>query len=71
MAQHSLKQFTNFTSTSAGLERVVRLVQALAQIAAEVTVHNVIAARCLVAKSQLGLGRLLSSTATNCTNSWL
>ena len=60
MPQHSLKRFTNFTSTSAGLERVLRLVQALVQIAGEVTVHNVIAARCLVAKSQLGLGRLLS-----------
>ncbi|RMJ23869.1 PEX11 domain protein [Aspergillus sp. HF37] len=57
MPQHTLKQFANFTSTSAGLERVLRLVQALVQVAAEVTVHNVIAARCLVAKSQLGLAR--------------
>lgn len=56
-AQPSLvQQFANFTKTTAGLEKTLRLIQALAQIIAEVSSHDVVtAARWSTAKSQLAL----------------
>ena len=54
-----VQQFANFTKTTAGLEKTLRLIQALAQIIAEVSSHDVVtAARCSTAKSQLALSKL-------------
>lgn len=60
-AQQSLaQQFANFTNTTAGLEKTLRLIQALAQIIAEVSSHDVVtAARWSTAKSQLALSELI------------
>lgn len=59
-AQPSLaQQFNNFTDTTAGLEKTLRLIQALAQIIVEVSSHDVVtAARWSTAKSQLALSEL-------------
>lgn len=59
-AQSSLaQQFNNFTDTTAGLEKTLRLIQALAQIIVEVSSHDVVtAARWSTAKSQLALSEL-------------
>lgn len=51
-----LKQFGNFTNSSAGLEKTLRLIHALCVIAAEVCVDSVTIKRCLIAQSQLALG---------------
>ncbi|KAH8803587.1 hypothetical protein F5884DRAFT_888965 [Xylogone sp. PMI_703] len=51
------KQFINFTSSCGGLDLTLRLIQALAIVAAEVTVDHVTVARCTTAMSQLALGR--------------
>lgn len=54
-----VQQFANFTKTTAGLEKTLRLIQALAQIIAEVSSHDVVtAARWSTAKSQLALSEL-------------
>lgn len=54
-----VQQFANFTKTTAGLEKTLRLIQALAQIIAEVSSHDVMtAARWSTAKSQLALSEL-------------
>ena len=50
-----LTQFANFTRTSAGLEKTLRLIQAVAQIAAEVTIDRTVAKRWGAAKGQLAL----------------
>ncbi|KAH8424866.1 PEX11 domain protein [Aspergillus melleus] len=50
-------QFANFTRTSAGLEKTLRLIQAVAQIAAEVTIDRTVAKRWDAAKGQLALTR--------------
>ena len=57
------KQLTNFTRTVPGLEKTLRLVQALAQVAAEVVSSRdaVTAAKCASATGQLALS----------THSWL
>ncbi|RJE24116.1 PEX11 domain protein [Aspergillus sclerotialis] len=52
-----LKQFANFTDSTAGLEKTLRLIQALCQIVSEVTLDNALAKRCLIVKSQLALSR--------------
>ncbi|GES63639.1 hypothetical protein ATEIFO6365_0007032600 [Aspergillus terreus] len=52
-----VKQFSNFTRTSAGLEKTLRLLQAAAQIATETTVDQVSALRCGQARSQFALTR--------------
>lgn len=52
-----IKQFSNFTNSTVGLEKTLRLIQALAQLAAEVSTDNVLAKRCLIAKSHLALCR--------------
>jgi hypothetical protein len=59
-----VKQFSNFTRTSAGLEKTLRLLQAAAQIATETTVDQVSALRCGQARSQFALST--SSTAQSC-----
>ncbi|RJE22666.1 PEX11 domain protein [Aspergillus sclerotialis] len=51
-----LKKFTNFTNSSAGLEKTLRLIHALALVAAEICVDNVTITRCLIAQSQIALG---------------
>ena len=54
-----VQQFANFTKTTAGLEKTLRLIQALAQIIAEVSSHDVVtAASWSTAKSQLALSEL-------------
>lgn len=53
------KQFSNFTNNSpAGLEKLLRLLQALAQIVSEVSMSSspALAVQCAVAKTQLALG---------------
>lgn len=50
------KQFANFTNSTAGLDLTLRLIQALAQIAVEVSIDSATAKQCLMAKSQLALG---------------
>ena len=52
-----LKQFANFTNSSAGLEKTLRLIHALALVAAEICVDNVTITRCLIAQSQIALGK--------------
>lgn len=54
------KQLTNFTNSSAGLDLTLRLIQALAQIAAEVCIDNATFMRYVTAKSQLALGKLIA-----------
>lgn len=54
----ALTQFTNFIKTTAGLEKTIRLIQALSQIAAETSSHNVTAARWATAKGQLAFSEL-------------
>lgn len=51
-----LKQFVNFTNSSAGLEKTLRLIHALCIIAAEVCMDSVTIKRYLIAQSQLALG---------------
>ena len=52
-----LKQFTNFTNSSAGLEKTLRLIHALVLVAAELCIDKVTVTRCLIAQSQLALGK--------------
>ncbi|KAL1868387.1 hypothetical protein Plec18167_008313 [Paecilomyces lecythidis] len=54
-----VKQFTNFTNNGAGLEKTLRLVQALSQVGAEVLVDidEGLAKRCVIAKGQITLSR--------------
>jgi hypothetical protein len=54
------KQLANFTNSSAGLDLTLRLIQALAQVAAEVCIDNATVMRCMTAKSQLALGELIA-----------
>lgn len=54
----ALTQFTNFIKTTAGLEKTIRLIQALSQIAAETSPHIVTAARWTTAKGQLAFSEL-------------
>lgn len=51
-----LKRFGNFTNTTPGLDMTLRLLQALAMIAAEVCLDKSIVVRCSIAKNQLALG---------------
>lgn len=53
------KKFANFNNSSAGLDLTLRLIQALAQIAAEVCIDSATVIRCVIAKSQLALGELI------------
>ncbi|KAJ9220590.1 hypothetical protein DTO169C6_7103 [Paecilomyces variotii] len=55
----TVKQFANFTNHGIGLEKTLRLVQALAQVGAEVLVDTdeELAKRCAIAKGQLALSR--------------
>lgn len=52
-----LKQLVNFTSYTIGLEKTLRLIQALAQVAGELGTDEVLSAKCLIARDQLALGR--------------
>ncbi|KAG2416693.1 hypothetical protein HFD88_007909 [Aspergillus terreus] len=52
-----LKQLVNFTSVTAGLEKTLRLIQALALIVAELSLDQLTATRCSIAWNQLALGR--------------
>ncbi|OJJ43943.1 hypothetical protein ASPZODRAFT_135345 [Penicilliopsis zonata CBS 506.65] len=52
-----IRQFSRFTSSGPGLEKTLRLIQALAQIVSALSVEATTAARWGVAKSQLGLTR--------------
>lgn len=52
-----LKQLVNFTSFTIGLEKTLRLIQALAQVAGELGTDEVLSAKCLIARDQLALGR--------------
>lgn len=51
-----LNQFLNFTDATAGLEKTLRLIQAVITVVAELHGNNVTVAKCLIAKSQLALG---------------
>jgi len=54
--QPLLKQLTTFTTTTPGFERTLRLIQALAQIASDLSSHNAeTATRWATAKSQIAL----------------
>ncbi|ODM17285.1 hypothetical protein SI65_06960 [Aspergillus cristatus] len=56
--QPLLKQFTTFTKTTPGFERSLRLIQALSQIASDLSTHNAVTAtRWATAKSQIALTR--------------
>lgn len=58
--QPPLKQFINFTKTTPGFERSLRLIQALSQIVADVSAHDAVkAARWATAKSQLALSKVI------------
>lgn len=57
MAPSLLKQLINFTSVTAGLEKTLRLIQAVALVVAEVSSDALTAKRCSIAWSQLALGK--------------
>jgi hypothetical protein len=50
------RQLANFTNSTAGLDLTLRLIQALAQIAAEICIDHATVMGCVTAKSQLALG---------------
>ncbi|GFF71502.1 hypothetical protein IFM60648_03444 [Aspergillus lentulus] len=52
-----IKQFSNFTRTGAGLEKTLRLIQALATIIIETSINNETVTTWSTAKSQLALTR--------------
>ncbi|KAF7594419.1 hypothetical protein BBP40_009239 [Aspergillus hancockii] len=52
-----IQQFSNFTRTSVGLEKTLRLIQALAQITVELEIDPTSTTRWATAKSQLALTR--------------
>ncbi|GIK05597.1 hypothetical protein Aspvir_009710 [Aspergillus viridinutans] len=52
-----IKQFSNFTRTGAGLEKTLRLIQALATIVIETSIDNETVTTWSTAKSQLALTR--------------
>lgn len=54
------KQFANFTNRTAGLDLTLRLIQALSQVAAEVSTENGTVMRCIIATSQLALGESIT-----------
>lgn len=56
-----ITQFANFTRTSAGLEKTLRLIQAVAQIATEVSIDRSVATQWGAAKGQLALCMYLLS----------
>jgi hypothetical protein len=64
MAQSSptspLKQLSNFTKSTAGLDLGLRLFHALVLIGAEVGLDHAIVKRCSVAAAQIGLGRSIA-----------
>jgi hypothetical protein len=51
----AIKQFSNFTRTGAGLEKTLRLIQALATIVIETSIDNGTVTTWSTAKSQLAL----------------
>ncbi|RLL97304.1 hypothetical protein CFD26_105068 [Aspergillus turcosus] len=53
----AIKQFSNFTRTAAGLEKTLRLIQALATIVIETSIDNETVTTWSTAKSQLALTR--------------
>jgi hypothetical protein len=54
-----LKQLTNFTNTNAGIEKILRLLQALAQIFASLAIESSpIALQSSIARTQLATGVL-------------
>ncbi|GIC88046.1 PEX11 domain protein [Aspergillus udagawae] len=53
----AIKQFSNFTRTGAGLEKTLRLIQALATIVIETSIDNGTVTTWSTAKSQLALTR--------------
>jgi hypothetical protein len=59
-----LKQLANFINSSAGLDLTLRLIQALAQIMAEVCIDNTTVMGWLIVKSQLAFGMLLVDPCT-------
>ncbi|KAL3472176.1 peroxisomal biogenesis factor 11 [Aspergillus californicus] len=52
-----LKQLVTFTSQTAGLEKTLRLIQAVSWVVAEVTADKTLATQCFTARNQLALGR--------------
>lgn len=62
-SQSLVKQFANFTDSTAGLEKTLRLIQALCSVVSEVTLDTVLAKRCLIAKSQLALCEFISNSS--------
>jgi hypothetical protein len=59
------KKLANFNNSSAGLDLTLRLIQALAQIAAEVCIDGATVIRCVTAKSQLALGELIAVSCSD------
>lgn len=59
------KKFANFNNSGAGLNLTLRLIQALAQIAAEVCIDSATVIRCVIAKSQLALGELIAVSCSD------
>lgn len=53
------KQLANFTNSCSGLDLTLRLINALALVAAEICVDDETVKRCIIAASQLGLGEFL------------
>jgi hypothetical protein len=52
-----LNQLTNFTNTSAGIEKILRLLQALAQVVASLAVEtSPIALQSSIARTQVAIG---------------
>ncbi|KAE8146848.1 hypothetical protein BDV25DRAFT_143300 [Aspergillus avenaceus] len=52
-----IQQFANFTRTGAGLEKTLRLIQAIAQIAIELDIDPLTRSQCMTAKTQIALTR--------------
>lgn len=64
----AIKQFSNFTRTGAGLEKTLRLIQALATIVIETSIDNETVTTWSTAKSQLALSQSLYLRHSECTN---
>lgn len=62
-----LKQFVNFANSTAGLDYTLRLIQALAMVAAELYNDHGISVKCLTASSQLAFGEFIVLCIRVCT----
>jgi hypothetical protein len=59
------KQFVNFANSTAGLDYTLRLIQALAMVAAKLYHDNAISVKCSIASSQLAFGEFIVHSSSD------